>query len=112
MLTAGEIADLFVAVSKTSEARVSYRGGVQRGNGAIPYDTGATQQTIYKAREQGNQAVVGIGNEAVYYVKYLQYADTTGGGQPNRHKEFVQKAIVELLVPAIEQKYRCKVEIK
>lgn len=84
--------DMFVAVSKTEQARRSYKNGVSVGMGHIPYDTGKTQNSIYLSQASATRCTVEIGGDAAPYAIYLQYAETVGNTSvPNRHRGFVEK---------------------
>lgn len=111
-ISAGAVADLFVELAQQKIARVGYRNGVKIGTGFIPYDTGATQNSIFKSMEDGRSAIVQIGNQTVNYVGYLQNSDVLRNGEKNRHKDFVQRFVKEMFVPVLESVYKCRVEIK
>ncbi len=85
-------ADLFVATARSEAARRSYAKGISTGTGHIPFDTGATQHSIYVSRVSESGCTIEIGNEAISYVVLLQNSDNVGNTcVPNKHKGFVEK---------------------
>ncbi len=85
-------ADLFVEAAKRENARRSFKHGTSVGTGHIPFDTGATQNSIHVSRGSETSAVVSIGGKSAPYVVYLQFADNVGDTTVvNRHKNFVSK---------------------
>lgn len=85
-------ADLFVAVAKRENSRRSFKNGISVGSGHIPFDTGATQRSVYVSRVSENSATVSLGGDAAPYAVYLQYANNVGNTVVvNRHKNFVSK---------------------
>lgn len=98
--------DMFVAAAKTEQARRSFAKGVSVGTGNIPYDTGATQNSIYVSRVSENGCTVEIGGDAAPYAIYLQYAEDVGNtGVPNRHKSFVQRFAKTEFVAALRNQF-------
>lgn len=84
--------DLFVATAKTERARRSYAKGISTGTGHIPFDTGATQSSIYVSRASEKSCTIEIGGDVAPYDIYLQYANNVGNTSViNRHKGFVQR---------------------
>lgn len=104
--------DLFVATAKTEQARRSYKHGVSVGTGNIPYDTGATQNSIHVSRVSGNSCTVEIGGDAAYYDIYLQFAENVGNTSvPNRHRGFVGKFARSEFAAALKKEFG-KVKIR
>ena len=98
--------DLFVAVAKTEQARRSYKNGVSVGTGHIPYDTGATQNSIYLSRVSDKQCTVEMGGDAAYYDIYLQYAENVGNTSvQNRHRGFVGKFARSEFADALKKEF-------
>lgn len=98
--------DLFVSVAKSEQARRSYKHGISVGTGHIPYDTGATQNSIYLSRVSDKSCTVEIGGDLAYYDIYLQYAENVGNTSvQNRHKGFVQKFARSEFVAALQDEF-------
>lgn len=112
-LNATYFADGIVAVSKTAQARRSYKGGISRGTGHVPFDTGALQLSI-RAKKGEKTAEVVFGGGAVTYAVYLQYGNFAGGfsSRPNRHKGFIERIIVEEYAPYLASKLRAKIIVE
>lgn len=104
--------DLFVATAKTEQARRSFAKGVSVGTGHIPYDTGATQNSVYVSRVSENSCTVEIGGDAAPYDIFLEYAENVGNTSvPNRHKGFVQKFARSEFADALRNQFG-KIEVK
>lgn len=85
-------AELFVKVAKYESSRRSYKHGISRGTGHIPFDTGRTQNSVRVEYVLGDRASVFIGGDEVPYAFGLQFNDFVNNTSvPNRHKNFVQK---------------------
>lgn len=98
--------DLLVSVSKTEQARRSYKKGVSVGTGHIPYDTGKTQNSIYLSRASAKSCTVEIGGDAAPYDIYLQYAENVGNTSvPNRHRGFVGRFARTEFVEALRREF-------
>jgi hypothetical protein len=98
-------AQLFVSEAQKEMNGVSFRGGVQRGTGSIPYDTGRLAKSITMAWGNEKVATIFIGNaEETYYAEYLQNNETVGKTtKPNLHKGFVEKFITREYVGALRK---------
>ncbi|MCH5157476.1 MAG: HK97 gp10 family phage protein [Clostridiales bacterium] len=94
-LTATDLAQMFVTLARQESMRVGYRRGVQHGSGVIPFDTGALQRTIRVVRGGTNTAQVNIGNESVFYAKFLEFGATLQNGAPNMHRGFVERFVAD-----------------
>lgn len=104
--------DLFVAVAKTEQARRSYARGISKGTGHIPYDTGATQNSVYLSRASEKSCTVEIGGDTAPYAIYLQYADNVANTNVvNRHRGFVQRFARSEFADALRKEFG-KVTIK
>lgn len=98
--------DMFVAVSKTEQARRSFKNGISVGTGHIPYDTGRTQNSIYVSRVSETGCTVEIGGDVAPYAIYLQYAENVGNTSvQNRHKGFVEKFARTEFVAALQREF-------
>lgn len=98
--------DMFVAASKTEQARRSYAKGISVGTGHIPYDTGKTQNSIYVSRASERRCVVEIGGDVAPYDIFLEYAENVGNTSvPNRHKGFVGKFARTEFVNALRNQF-------
>ena len=98
--------DLFVSAAKTDQARKSYAKGISTGTGNIPYDTGATQNSIYVSRASEKGCTVEIGGDVAPYDIYLEYADNVANtGVINQHKGFVEKFAKSEFVAALEKEF-------
>nr|DAR85339.1 MAG TPA: putative tail-component [Caudoviricetes sp.] len=98
-------AQLFVSEAQKEMNGVSFRGGVQRGTGSIPYDTGRLAKSITMVWGDEKVATIFIGNaEETYYAEYLQSDETVGKTtKPNLHKGFVEKFITREYVGALRR---------
>ena len=97
---------MFVATAKTEQARRSFAKGVSVGTGHIPYDTGATQNSIYVSRVSERGCTVEIGGDAAPYDIFLEYAENVGNTSvPNRHKGFVEKFARNEFVAALQKEF-------
>lgn len=98
-------AKLFVSEAQKEINGVSFKGGVQRGTGSIPYDTGRLAKSITMAWGNEKVATIFIGNaEETYYAEYLQNNETIGKTtKPNLHKGFVEKFITREYVGALRR---------
>lgn len=104
-------ADLFVEVAKRENARRSFKHGISVGTGHIPFDTGATQNSIYVSRVSEKSAVVSIGGDAAPYAIYLQYANNMGNTTVvNKHRNFVSKFARSEFVRELRRRFG-KVEV-
>lgn len=110
-ITAVDLAQMFVDMARLESMRVGHRHGGTQGTGATPYDTGALQKTIRVTKGGSSFAQVGIGNEAIDYASYLEFCDTVRGGQPNLHKGFIEKLIIEYFPQYIANKYGVTVKV-
>lgn len=109
---AAYFARLLVAVSKRQTSRRSYKYGISRGTGHIPYDTGATQNSIYLARITPNSATVKFESGVTPYAVDLQYSENIAGTlKPNLHKGFLQRFAKNEFVTELRRQFG-KVEIK
>lgn len=112
MYDAKYFGDLFVAAAKTEQARRSYAKGISRGTGHIPYDTGATQNSVRVSSANSKMCVVEIGGDAAPYDIDLQFAENVGSTSvPNRHRGFVQKFARAEFVAALQKEF-VKVEVE
>ena len=103
--------DLFVEVAKSEQARRSYAHGISVGIGHIPFDTGATQNSIYLSRASERTCTVEIGGDVAPYAIFLENADNVAGTSVvNRHKGFVEKFARTEFVQALRKEFG-KVEI-
>lgn len=100
-------ARLFVQTAKSTASRRSYKHGVSVGEGHIPYDTGATQNSVFTfVSRAGNQsAIVRFNGAEVPYAVYLQYAMNVGRtNKPNMHNGFLQKFAKDDFVNALRRR--------
>lgn len=98
-------ANLFVKVAKYKRARRSYKHGISRGTGHIPFDTGRTQESIKVVESNSTSAIISIG-EDVPYVFGLQYNHFVNNTSvPNRHRLFVQKFAKNDFVRTLKQRF-------
>ena len=99
-------ANLLVAVAKRESSRRSFRHGVSVGTGHIPFDTGATQNSIYVSRVSEKSAVVSLGGDVAPYAIFLEYAHNVGNTSAvNRHKGFVEKFARTEFVQELQRKF-------
>lgn len=98
-------ARLFVSEAQKESNGVSFRGGVQRGAGSIPYDTGRLAKSITMAWGSEKIATIFIGNaEETYYAEYLQKNENIGRTmKPNLHRGFVEKFITREYASALRR---------
>jgi hypothetical protein len=84
---------VFVEEARKASNGVSYAGGVQKGIGTIPYDTGALAKSITLTYAFNNSAVILVGNkEEVPYAEWLQNNEYVGKTKVvNRHYQFIEK---------------------
>lgn len=104
-LTATDLANCFLEMWRQETLRVSYKGGVRQGDGAVPYDTGALMQSAYLSKSGNYIAQVTIGNADIDYGEFLEFAEKLKGGKPNMHKGFVEKLLTEYFPQYIRNKY-------
>ena len=98
-------AQLFVQTAKSTAARRSYKHGISAGEGHIPYDTGATQNSVFISRTSENSAVVRFNGSETPYAVYLQYAMNVGRtNKPNMHNGFLQKFAKDDFVNALRRR--------
>ncbi len=104
--------DLFVATARSEKARRSYARGISVGEGHIPYDTGATQNSIYLSYASEKRCTVEIGGDNAPYDIYLEYADNVANTNViNRHKGFVEKFAKTEFADALRKEFG-KVKIR
>lgn len=110
--TAEYFGRLFVTTAQREDARRSYKGGISRGTGHIPYDTGRTQRSVRLASSGKRKCTVKIGGVQAPYDYFLEYSYTVAGTSViNRHRGFVERFARTDFVRALEREFG-KVEIK
>lgn len=103
---------LFVREARKPSNRRSYKHGISRGTGHIPYDTGATQQSIRVFRPGSRTCSIHIGSKKVFYARFLQFNEYVGNTRViNQHRMFVQKFTKTAFVEALKRLFG-EVEVK
>lgn len=111
-MNATDLARDFVALARSESQRVGHRNGGTQGAGAVPFDTGALQKT-FRVTKGGTQfAQVAVGNDAINYAEFLEFAETLSNGQPNLHKGFLENLIINHFPAYLEQKYGVTVTLE
>lgn len=110
-ITAVNLARAFAQMARQANMRVGYRGGVRNGFGQFPYDTGALQRKVYVSRGSKTRAQVRIGKKDVNYAEFLEFAEKLRGGQPNRHKGFVERLVTLYFPWVIRSQFGCEVSV-
>ena len=96
----------FVEAARLETARRSYKHGISRGTGHIPYDTGRTQRSVYMSFGSATRCTVEIGGDAAPYAIYLQCADNVANtGVINRHKGFVERFAKTSFVDILKKEF-------
>lgn len=98
-------ARLFVSEAQKESNGVSFKGGVRRGTGTVPYDSGRLAKSVTMAWSNDKVAMVFVGNaEETYYAEYLQNNESSGrSGKPNLHKGFVERFVKKEYAAALRR---------